>query len=313
MTGTKAPAIEADRARLEAHRSLLIDEFREVLAGRTAVYVDYPHYLNVGDWLIYLGALSLLSILNVRIKARVSAKNYQRLLAIDIPRSWAIILQGGGNFGDLYPVHQEVRRAVISRFPDNDVILMPQSVHFEEPQAWIDSSAIFSEHRHLCVYVRDRESSDILNRVLDPDRVRLAPDMAMMLVGQWPWKSVSGSRTLVFRRRDQESLHPEVRLTDATGFDWEDLFSGLDIQIHRRLVGLARLEKSWGCDLGAVRIWELLMRRGLHRAHRQFEPFDTIDADRLHGVLFGLLLGKKVIAHDNSYSKISRYANCWLD
>ncbi|HEX9659183.1 MAG TPA: polysaccharide pyruvyl transferase family protein, partial [Rhodothermales bacterium] len=275
--------------------------------------VDYPHYLNVGDWLVYLGALHLLSILNVSIKARVSAKNYQRLLAVDIPRSWAIILQGGGNFGDLYPVHQEVRRAVIARFPDNDVILMPQSVHFEEPQAWIDGSAIFSEHRHLCVYVRDRESSDFLNRVLDPDRVRLAPDLAMMLMGQWTWKSVSGSGTMFFRRRDQESLHSEVRLRDATGFDWEDLFSSLDIQIHRRLVGLARLERSWGGDLGAARAWELFMRRGIHRARGLFEPFDTIDADRLHGVLFGLLLGKKVIARDNTYSKISRYRNCWLD
>ena len=46
-----------------------------------------------------------------------------------------ILLSGGGNFGDLYESHQEIREDVIANFPANRIIQLPQSISFHAGEA----------------------------------------------------------------------------------------------------------------------------------------------------------------------------------
>jgi pyruvyl transferase EpsO len=39
---------------------------------------------------------------------------------------------------------------------------------------------------------------------------------------------------------------------------------------------------------------------------------ETIVTDRLHGVLIGLQMGRRVVAIDDAHSKIRHYAETWL-
>ena len=43
-----------------------------------------------------------------------------------------IFIHGGGNFGDLWPEHQQFREMILQRYPDRPVIQLPQSIHFQD-------------------------------------------------------------------------------------------------------------------------------------------------------------------------------------
>ena len=45
-----------------------------------------------------------------------------------IPKSAIILLNGGGNFGDLWRSHSEFRIKVINNFRTNKIIIFPQTV-----------------------------------------------------------------------------------------------------------------------------------------------------------------------------------------
>ncbi|MDI5788788.1 hypothetical protein PO124_11350 [Bacillus licheniformis] len=43
-------------------------------------------------------------------------------------------LSGGGNFGDLYPHFQQFRERVVEHYPDNRIVILPQSIYYEHEE-----------------------------------------------------------------------------------------------------------------------------------------------------------------------------------
>jgi pyruvyl transferase EpsO len=52
--------------------------------------------------------------------------------------------------------------------------------------------------------------------------------------------------------------------------------------------------------------------RAIRNAVGFFSRYQTVYTDRLHAMLLGLLLERKVCAFDNSYGKLSSYRDMWL-
>ena len=55
-----------------------------------------------------------------------------------------ILLQGGGNFGDLWQAHQSFRERVIQDFPHKKIIQLPQSIFFSEEQILKTISQVYT-------------------------------------------------------------------------------------------------------------------------------------------------------------------------
>ncbi|VEH66559.1 General stress protein 30 [Rodentibacter pneumotropicus] len=96
-------------------------------------YFDYPLHLNVGDLLIYHGTEQFFKDHNIN----VTLKRCEFDLDINevkqkITPNTTILLHGGGNFGDLYPQHQKIREAMIQHFPNNRIIVLPQTLYFKD-------------------------------------------------------------------------------------------------------------------------------------------------------------------------------------
>lgn len=288
---------------------LIEKAFTADLRGKTVILVDYPLYNNVGDWLIYHGTLALLGTLGCHVERQYCRRNYNRLLSRKLPKDWVILLQGGGNFGDLYPSHQTLRKDVIQAFPDNKIIMMPQSIHFTDPDIFRQEASIYRLHTQLVMHVRDEPSYNLLISELPEHRVKLTPDMAMMLLGRWPWLP-DGTGTLLFRRRDCEAAQNS---NDADGFDWEDMFTPQRHRVIRQITRLANYEQRFNLNLGASACWQTYTQRLMRYAFARFSTAARVDTDRLHGMIFALLLGKPVILRDNSYGKIQRFTEAWFD
>jgi pyruvyl transferase EpsO len=52
--------------------------------------------------------------------------------------------------------------------------------------------------------------------------------------------------------------------------------------------------------------------RLIRRAIDRFQRYERIDTDRLHGLILGALMSKKVRYGEGSYGKLHRYAELWL-
>ncbi|MFV8038238.1 polysaccharide pyruvyl transferase family protein, partial [Enterobacter cloacae complex sp.6730764] len=111
------------------------------------IYLDYPMHHNVGDLLIYQGALKLLTDNGVKIKAFRSADDYNidEIRDILTPNT-TILCHGGGNFGDIYNAHQSLRESVVGGLKNNRIIILPQTAFFNNDNNLMKAKEIFSSH-----------------------------------------------------------------------------------------------------------------------------------------------------------------------
>ncbi|GAL18233.1 polysaccharide polymerization protein [Vibrio maritimus] len=221
-----------------------------------------------------------------------------------------LVLNGGGNFGDIYPHHQELRKEVVSAFPNNKVIILPQSIHYNNSIALKEDIEVFKSHPDLHLYVRDQHSFEEMKDSMPDGRLKKLPDMAFTMAQRWNKTLPDKHKPLRMRRRDCETQSIEDQTVDA--FDWEDLCTtrhqfGYDFA--RRL---ARAENKLNCRLGLSWFWKKYSDHVVNIAVERFQSANVVDTDRLHGLILALLLGRDVVMRDNSYGKLSRFSREWL-
>ena len=85
----------------------------------------------MGDLLIYHGTEQFFKDhhINVTLKRCEYDLDLEEVKAKITPNT-TILLHGGGNFGDLYPQHQKIREEMVANFPNNRIIVLPQTAYF---------------------------------------------------------------------------------------------------------------------------------------------------------------------------------------
>lgn len=204
-----------------------------------------------------------------------------------------ILIQGGGNIGSLWRVHEEIFRNVLKYFPDNNIVVFPQSIYYgdskEEQSYFEESQSIYNSHRHLLLCVRDRRSYDFVRRSYSCGCM-LLPDMVMTLT---PDFSSERSGIGLLLREDKEQSLPDdyvemIRSVAARVGEGIKIITHhpIDTVIGRRDKVNAILKEYAGCRL--------------------------VITDRLHGMIFAAITNTPCIAFDNSYHKISDLYTTWL-
>ena len=114
-----------------------------------------------------------------------------------------LFLQGGGNFGDLWPRHQHFRESVLRQFPQKKIVQLPQSIFFKDPDKLATATTIINGHPNFTLMVRDRVA-DLTARQQFTCQVVLTPDMAFM-IGKVGRHARPDCKSLCLIRNDQES------------------------------------------------------------------------------------------------------------
>ncbi|WP_239618820.1 polysaccharide pyruvyl transferase family protein [Cohnella mopanensis] len=291
-----------------------MDKIKQMLAvigevippGSEIVYLDYPVYDNIGDLLIMKGAEAFFRDYGITVRKRYSYVNFRQKMAVE--DHWIIVCQGGGNFGDLYPHHQRLREKALKAFPRNRIVILPQTIHFNDPAEERRSLLSFSAHPDLHLFVRDERSYKTASSFLA--NVYLAPDMAHQL---YPIPSnVPGTRLrLGLLRKDQESAEQEVILPCDKVADWPQLFTAWDRWLLRQIIKGYSLDRRLGNILPLRSIWHSLAEKYVARAIVLFSGYDEILTSRLHGHILACLMGKPNLLLDNSYGKNMSYYRLW--
>ncbi|QJD92078.1 exopolysaccharide biosynthesis protein [Duganella dendranthematis] len=301
---------------MKDHRSIMLelqkthDVIYDLLKGQPFHYTDIPMHDNIGDLLIMQGTLAFFKKKGLSPKTTSTASGFDP--------SWVepgdiLVFHGGGNFGDLYTNINDLREDIITRFPNNRIVMMPQTIFFSSEAKRDRSASIFRRHPDVHIFIRDRVSQGIAR--LFSDHVYLVPDMAHQL---YPIASTgSGTGVLRIERVDVEAPQVPQSLKDLrfdTRTDWVEV-----IGTEKRFIDFAwRLEckfRAHRWDVLQKRLgpwyWVPMAQRFSNKAIDLFSVHDHIVTDRLHGHILSCLMDKKNTVIDNSYGKNSTYINEW--
>jgi len=281
--------------------------------GAACALLDFPDHGNAGDHLIWLGETAYLAERGVRVVHACTAHGYSAArIRRRLPPDGIVLLHGGGNFGDLYPVHQRLRERVVDDFPDRRIVQFPQSVRFGSRAAAARSEAAFRNRPGLTVFARDRGSLARLRDDVGID-ARLCPDMAFVL-GTLQRTSPPSVDVVCLARRDAESARPSFEPTAGVEIvDWADLPRSALVRVSRRLRRIAgrggaladavqRLEQATFAprSRGRAAVARALVSRGR-----------ALVTDRLHGHVLALLMGVPHVVLDTREGKVRAFRETW--
>ena len=134
-----------------------LDKILEIIPpGSRVIYVDYPVYHNVGDLLIMLGTERFFQENDITTIAKYNIHNYP--WDLNIPKDVKIVCQGGGNFGDIWELHQNFRNKLLHFFPTTPIIILSQSIYFGNEKNARLVRRLFEKHQDNFVFVRERDS-----------------------------------------------------------------------------------------------------------------------------------------------------------
>ena len=310
-TSVAAP-VDAHAELLDSLEQRIADTLRPLVpADQPVALLDSPLTPNVGDSLIWLGTLAYLKQRGLRPCYTCTNRTFSPdTLARRIGRG-TILLNGGGNFGDLYPDHQEFREEIATRFPNHRIVQLPQSIHFESQEALAATRRVLDRHRNFTLLVRDQASFDLARTTFRGPTV-LSPDMCFAL---GPLERPQPVHDVVWlAREDKEAREPLAPVPPGVvRFDWlaDELTPRL--ALYRRLVPILAHREWLRGPLAGLMSHEAdaTARACVARGVRLLGQGRVVITSRLHGHLLCMLLGIRHVVLDNSTGKVHAAHDTW--
>lgn len=282
---------------------------------------DLPYYTNIGDTLIWQGEWSFLKKLPYECLGYASPDT---CTFPKLPSSIIILLQGGGNFGDLWRKMQEFRLKVIENYPENRIIIFPQSVCYANTSLIEKDAHKMALHKKMIICARDISSYNLLKENFT-NNILLVPDMAFCidLALLQKWQPNEGNKILYVKRLDKEmggELDKEKFVNEDIDIkDWPSIERpSLEVCVYTKFISLQ--QKMQNCkalnrllaflvnEMAFKKLRPLMIRLGVRFIGR----YRLIYTTRLHVMILSVLLHKRVYFLDNSYGKNSSFYNTWL-
>lgn len=278
------------------------------------VFWGLPYYINPGDTLIWEGALDLLKGCKYKCLGTCGWDEYKyRPLSKDT----VILIIGGGFFGDVWRNAWDCVMDTITQYPDNPIIILPQSIHYDNQTVAKSDAQRLSKCSKLTICVRDQRSFDYGKSVFS-NNIILVPDLAFHLpINKYRKDIVNSGRTLYVKRADKEKPAVELKSLDNVDVrDWPDMDEKLTGSL-RIVMGLyARIrpyKSSKFIEWIISKLMYYFQRRIIIKNAVDFiDQYDTVYTTRLHVMILSFLLDKEVIILDNSYGKVSGCYLAWI-
>lgn len=270
-------------------------------------YLDLPYHSNIGDSLIWLGTDYFLKTLPYNCQGQHSIETFD---FHPLPPDTIILLHGGGNFGDIWRQHQEFRLKVIQTYPDNPIIVLPQTVYYESQEVFTEDVRKMNQHHKLTICARDSHSAELLTQKGFTGQTLTLPDMAFCIDRDiiWGYKNRVTKETLLLLRKDKESpkgsLTKGVISTQTEIKDWPT-------QKEAYKIAKRNVRKHTTCEIDTFFQTSFLPER-IKEGVKFVSEYKMVYSTRLHVAILRLLLGMPVKMMDNSYGKNLNFYDTWL-
>lgn len=278
--------------------------------------LDMPDHSNVGDSAIWAGEMTWLKRNVGKEPSYVCEKGSGTDELNANLTGGAILLHGGGNFGDIWPEYQEFRERIISGYPNAPIVQLPQSIHFSEDAALQRTADVLHNAAHLRLLVRDLESYDLASTRFGCE-VTLCPDMAFAL-GPIKRPSVPDLEVLLLLRTDKETVRETALVKDLPAgweqTDWidEDPTMRSRARFDMRVSAVLSLNMQRLSQISRRKhYYEIVTDKRMKRGTELLSGAKFIITDRLHVHIISTLMGIPHCFLDNSYGKILRFSTAF--
>lgn len=208
-----------------------------------------------------------------------------------VNRGDIVCVSGGGWMGDLW-FHNEVTiREIISMFPDNQIVIFPQTVYYTNNEnghkVLLDTIGYFATHNNLLLCIRDPNSLEKVKNCFVFSGVSsyyYCPDMVLFGAEKKPKAEVEKIVNVCIRN------------------DCEGLYQNAGERIRKIIPDMYSL-----CNVDTVVPHRVQLRKRKQELNDSWEKFARASltiTDRLHAMLFSYINGTPCIALDNKTGKV---------
>lgn len=260
---------------------------------RTIYYLMQPNYGNLGDQAITIASQQFLNdyfpycnIVNVSID-----DTYRSLRAIltVCGEEDCFVLQGGGNFGSLYPYIENLRLFCVKHIKKNRIVSFPVSVFYTKDRKgrmlFKKGRRIYGRNKNLVLFAREKYSFELLKQLYPDTSVCLVPDIALYMDVSRD-ESVRDEKVIVCLRKDKES---------AIGTGANALIDRIRSEF-RNVEIIDTAEKRW--------IPDSARKDEVGSVIRLFSTARMIVTDRMHGMVFAFLANTPCVAIESMGDKV---------
>ena len=284
-------------------RGILLENNSYVSHDRKIFILGVPDHYNLGDQAIIYATRKFLTKLYPQIEIEeVPIMNFARKLPYlknNIQRNDLIILQGGGNMGNIYWRNERIRREVISHFPENVKIIFPETIYYEassEGKRDFELSKKLYNSRSIIIFARERKSYEIMKKAYPGCRVYLVPDIVCFL-SPYPIDQMRDGIGLYFRNDMESSIR---------GAEKNEIEAFFDAQSERyRYADMIYRSQGY---IGIVNRNQIVNKK-----INEIASFKMIVTDRLHAMIICSITGTPCIVIARYNHKIRSFYRTWFE
>lgn len=207
-----------------------------------------------------------------------------------------LYITGGGFMGSLWMTEEKMVREIISLFPENLIIIFPQTIYFEKSESGEkekrESFEVYKKHKKIIFTLRDENSLSLMqNEHGGSDNLVYLPDIVTYLDLTEP-RLDRKHITFCLRQDKEKVIEPEYIESIEKRFNPEDI-KHISTVIPKKVSFYEREQEL-----------TLLLE--------QFKQSRIVITDRLHGMLFAAITATPCIALDNLSGKV-RGVYKWIE
>lgn len=193
--------------------------------------------------------------------------------------------------GNQWLAEEEIRYEIFRLFPDNPMIIFPQTIHFIEKNKERDihrAVSNYSEKKNLVMIAREEHSRTIMKKLFPTTQILFSPDIVLACKKEDYGVSAQRRSGVLFCVRNDE----EKAIEDVI---WSQLdYYCTDIGKQSRMTDMNSLE-----PVTVENRFELVRNKML-----EFCRAELVITDRLHGMIFAALTETPCIVFGNYNHKV---------
>ena len=283
--------------RMEAGYEFWRDLVTKNLGSRKKIFlIGTPNHENIGDAAIAYGTDCFIrrffpQVVLIEIPT-YKLTQYLPFICSVIDRQDMIFLQGGGNFGNRYMLEEQLRRCVVSLFPDNRIVILPQTIWYSEDEKGFEelkqTQHCFETAQDLRIFTRGEQSLEFARKHFGSAARFACPDMALCL-SYAPRKPRNGIMVCLRDLNDESGIDQEIYERIIGTVEKIDPEFEITKNLYERCIAQSEREQV---------IYEHLSRFASHK---------VVVTDRLHGLIFAVITKTPCIVFKSLDHKIEEY------
>lgn len=181
-----------------------------------------------------------------------------------------IFLQGGGNLGNKFKTEENVRRVIIENFPNNKIVILPQTIYFTDENELKISKRIYNTHKNLTIFTRGHISLEFAKKNFPNAKCYESLDSALNLNFNFGYER-EGIMCCLRDLEDESGLNKK---------SYEEIF---------KIISSFDKNYSFTNNLWATDIKKEQRNYVVYEQLKNFAKHKLVVTDRLHGLIFSLI------------------------